>query len=55
MVSVKKARNDLLEVLYMFFPDVQPSSNNPEGPLVKEIKEKMDALQQAVIREYYTS
>lgn len=54
-MNVTQARNDLLEVLYTYFPEVQPSYNNPEGPLVKDIKEKMDALQQAVIREYYTS
>ena len=54
-MSVEQARNDLLEVLYSYFPDVKPTATFCEGPLVKDIKEKMDALQQAVMREYYTS
>jgi hypothetical protein len=51
-MSVEQARNNLRKVLAEYFPSLGTVT---EGPLADDLNTAMDALQQAVMREYYTS
>lgn len=54
-MTTEQARNDLLECVYAYFPQVKPGVIYAVCPLVEELKVRMDALQQAVMEEYYKS